>query len=143
MAIKGTLSESFLDGQNDCAFAIDWEFLTEEEQDLILNFLLEISHKEHVIGKNKESWLTDERDKIPLTDGYEEESYWHYHCGPSWQHNTFKNWTRCLVFNPGGKSSSECIHYYPVAEDEIIVVGFSRNHIPFMPSDVLDNPFFN
>ena len=53
MAIKGTLSESFLDGQNDCAFAIDWEFLTEEEQDLILNFLLEISHKEYVIGKNK------------------------------------------------------------------------------------------
>ena len=105
--------------------------------------MLEISHKEYVIGKNKESWLTDDRDKIPLTDGYEEESYWHYHCGPSWQHNTFKNRTRCLVFNPGGKSSSECIHYYPVAEDEIIVVGFSRNHIPFIPSDVLDNPFFN
>ncbi|MCA6941322.1 hypothetical protein LF927_09010 [Pectobacterium polaris] len=143
MSIKGILSEGFLDGGNNTPFSVDWRHLTEDEQDLILSFLKEINIQEDVIGKNKESWLTDQRQKIPLTDGYEAECYWHYHSGPTWDHNSFRNRTRCLVFNPGGKASPECIHYYPVSSDEIIIVGFSRDHIPFIPSDVPNNPFFS
>ncbi|EEZ9010101.1 hypothetical protein C2D52_002889, partial [Escherichia coli O57:H16] len=67
---------------------------------------------------------------------------WHYHCGPTWYPNTFKNYTINLNFNPGGMHSNECIHYAK-NDNEIVIVGFSREHIPFLSSDGNNNPLFN
>ncbi|KAF6685042.1 hypothetical protein [Pantoea sp. EKM20T] len=144
MGLKGTLSGHFLEGENDTLFCTDWRYLTPDEKISILTFIKDIDEQTHVIGKNKESWLDDDRDEILGAEGYKDENYWHYHCGPGWYHNTFRCMTKCLYFNPGGKASHECIHYYPVPEEngKIVVVGYSRIHIPFLRSDDPRNPFF-
>lgn len=143
MAITGIISQAFRDGDNNTKFSTDWKHLTEDERDAILDFIDEISEKEYIKGKNKESWLDDDREKIPDTDGYEEDKYWHYHCGPTWRYHTFKSMTRCLYFNPGGMASPECIHYYHLSPDQIMIVGFSRDHDPFLKSEDPRNLFYN
>lgn len=143
MAITGVISQAFRDGDNDTTFTTDWKYLSEEERDVILDFIDEISEKDFVKGKNTESWLNDDRDKIPGTDGYENDGYWHYHCGPTWRYNSFKCMTRCLYFNPGGMVSPQCIHYYHDGPEKIYIVGFSRDHDPFLKSDDIKNLFFN
>lgn len=143
MAFKGTLSGYFLDGENNTDFCTDWNFLTTEEKRNIINFVKEIAEKEYVKGKNKESWVDDYHQEIYGADGYKEENYWHYHCGPTWSKAPFKSMTKCLFFNPGGAASQQCIHYYPSEEsNEIIIVGYSRNHIPFLLPDDPNNKFF-
>ena len=101
----------------------------------------DVANGRSLVGKNKPSWVDDNHEKIPGTDNYEQQNYWHYHCGPTWYPNTFKNHTVNLKFNPSGKHSNECIHYAKDG-DKIIVVGYSREHIPFLPSDYNDNPLF-
>ncbi|MBQ4781240.1 hypothetical protein F9U38_12050 [Pectobacterium versatile] len=144
MGFNGRISGFFRDGDNNTEFCTDWKFLTADEKTNILEFIKEISTKEYINGKNKESWVDDNHHDIQGAEGYKEENYWHYHCGPKWFQTKLKSITKCMHFNPDGLSSYECIHYYPSSEtkNEIIIVGYSRNHIPFLlPSDP-DNAFF-
>ncbi|HHL1593982.1 hypothetical protein [Klebsiella quasipneumoniae] len=145
MAFKGTLSGYFRDGENDTEFCTDWKFLTKEEKTEIINFIKEIAEKEFITGKNKESWVDDNHQDIPGADGYRDENYWHYHCGPDWAGGRLKSMTKCLFFNPGGMASQQCIHYYPLEneENEIVIIGYSRNHIPFLLPDDPNNKFFS
>ncbi|PIJ42822.1 hypothetical protein [Tatumella sp. OPLPL6] len=140
--MKGTLSESFLDGHNDTAFSTDWRNLTDDERKIIADFIVEIRDNEYVDGKNKQSWLSDSGKTMPYSTGYQRENYWHYHSGPSWDNRGAYDFTKCMYANVKGRGSKECIHYYPVSNSEIIIVGFSRDHIPFIPSDDPSNPFF-
>lgn len=135
------ISNGFLTGTSNIPFAVDGPHLTDDEIKVIQNFLEDVANGRSLVGKNKPSWVDDNHDKIPGSDNYEQENYWHYHCGPTWRPHTFKNRTVDLKFNPGGKHSNECIHY---AKDgnEIVIVGYSRDHIPFLPSDYNDNPLF-
>ncbi len=65
----------------------------------------------HLLEKTSPRGLMITMIKIPGSDNYEQENYWHYHCGPTWYPNTFKNYTINLNFNPSGRHSNECIHY--------------------------------
>ncbi|ROU17788.1 hypothetical protein EB837_02920 [Kluyvera ascorbata] len=141
MKFKPWVAESFRTGASNTPFAVDGTHLTDDELQVIQNFMEDVANGRTLVGKNKPSWVDDNHNKIPGSDNYEQENYWHYHCGPTWRPNTFKNRTVDLKFNPGGKHSTECIHY---AKDgnEIVIVGYSRVHIPFLPSDYNDNPLF-
>lgn len=105
------ISNSFLNGESNTPFAVDGPFLTDDEIKIIQRFLEDVANGRALVGKNKPSWVDDNHDKIPGSDNYEQENYWHYHCGPTWYPNTFKNYTINLNFNPGGMHSNECIHY--------------------------------
>ncbi|ENV9332119.1 hypothetical protein ACV822_004638 [Klebsiella aerogenes] len=143
MKITATLSDAFLDGEYDTEFAADWGYLTSQEQAVIAEFMHNIGNGYALRGKNKPSWVYDDYETIPGTSGYEAENYWHYHCGPTWNNAPFKSQTIDLKFNPGGMQSNECIHYAKVSSTEIVIVGYSRNHIPFLKSEDTLNPFFN
>lgn len=124
-------------------FATDWPQLNQNEQGVIANFMISLAKGEPLKGKNKPSWVTDDFEKLSGTDAYEQENYWHYHCGPTWYSATFKGQTVDLKFNPGGMHSEECIHYYKKSDDHIVIVGYSKKHIPFLKPDNPDNPFFS
>lgn len=141
--ITATLSGFFREGANNSDFCTDWPFLSESEQKKIAQFVVDLGEGKSLIGKNKPSHVDDNYDKIEGADGYEENGYWHYHSGLSWFPHTFKCYTVRLAFNPGGKASRECIHYYKKGADEIVIVGYSKNHIPFMLADDPLNPFFS
>lgn len=143
MKITATLSDSFLLGQYDTEFATDWPFLDADEQQTIAQFMHDVGNDFALRGKNKPSWVNDDHEKIPGTDDYERQKYWHYHCGPSWYQSTFRGQTLNLKFNPNGMHSLECIHYVRESDDRITIVGYSKNHIPFLTSDDPRNPFFS
>ena len=141
MKFSVRISDGFIQGTSNIPFAIDGQHLTDNELEIIQKFLEDVINGRSLVGKNKPSWVDDNYDKIPGSDNYEQENYWHYHCGPSWKDYTFKNHTVDLNFNPSGKHSKECIHYSKF-DDEIVIVGFSRDHIPFLSSDNGNNPLF-
>ncbi|HHT0060528.1 TPA: hypothetical protein ACTXAJ_003382 [Raoultella planticola] len=141
MKFKTSVATGFITGESNIPFAVDGPNLTDDELKVIQSFLEDVANGRSLVGKNKPSWVDDNHDKIPGSDNYEQQNYWHYHCGPTWYPHTFKNHTVNLKFNPGGKHSNECIHYAKDG-DKIIVVGFSREHIPFLPSDYNNNPLF-
>lgn len=143
MKITAILSDSFLAGKTSTKFATDWVHLSSPEKAVIAQFMVDVGEGKSLVGKNKPSWVDDNHEKIPGTDGYEQESYWHYHCGPGWNTYTFKGYTVDLAFNPNGKASQECIHYFKKSISEIVIVGYSRVHIPFLVSDWGPNPFFD
>lgn len=143
MKITATLSDAFLNGTSNIEFITDWQFLTLEEQTVIAEFMHDIGNGYALRGKNKPSWVDDDHDTIPGTEGYEAENYWHYHCGPSWYPGIFRGQTLDLKFNPGGMHSDECIHYAKTSEQTITIVGYSRKHIPFLKSDNKRNPLFS
>ncbi|MEN3751666.1 hypothetical protein ABC733_00085 [Mangrovibacter sp. SLW1] len=131
MKIIATLADSFMNGSSDDLFATDWPFLTVTERRNIAEFMVYLGRDYALKGKNKPSWVDDYHNTIPGTDDYERLNYWHYHCGPTWNVNTFRSQTINLKFNPGGMHSSECIHYVRESDTSIVIVGYSRNHIPF------------
>lgn len=135
------ISHGFRTGKSDVPFAVDGPQLTDLELEVIQQFLEDVANGRSLAGKNKPSWVDDNFNKLPNSDNYEQQNYWHYHCGPTWKHYTFKNRTVDLAFNPGGKHSSECIHYSKNG-NEILIVGYSRIHVPFQASDLNDNPLF-
>lgn len=135
------IAEGFRTGESNTDFAVDGPFLSDKELKIIKEFMESVATGDSLVGKNKPSWVDDNYDKIPGSDNYEQEQYWHYHCGPTWYPNTFKNRTVDLKFNPGGMHSHECIHYSK-DDSEIVIVGFSREHIPFQTSDSGSNPLF-
>ncbi|WP_210506806.1 hypothetical protein [Pantoea ananatis] len=142
MKIKATLSDEFNPGFLDKQFSTDWIHLTPDEKKVIAQFAVDLGEGKALKGKNKPSWVDDNFEKISGSDGYEQENYWHYHCGPTWYESTFKGMTVDLKFNPNGMASDQCIHYIKNSDDKITIVGYSRQHIPFLPSDWGDNPFF-
>ncbi len=142
MRITATLSAAFVSGQNNIPFAVDGQNLTQEELRCIKKFEDDLYNDVPLLGKNKPSWVNDNYEKIPGSDNYKDANYWHYHCGPTWRVGTYKGHTVDLAFNPGGMRSNECIHYAKTSDDTITIVGYSRLHIPFPPSDYGDNPLF-
>ncbi|MCP1438021.1 hypothetical protein J3D56_001457 [Erwinia persicina] len=143
MKIQATLSDEFNPGSLDEPFSTDWIYLTPDEQRTIARFAIDIGEGRALKGKNKPSWVNDNYEKIAGSDGYEEQNYWHYHCGPTWYEETFKGLTVDLRFNPNGMASDECIHYIKKSDTQITIIGYSRRHIPFLASDWGENPFFS
>ncbi|WP_313795356.1 hypothetical protein [Serratia sp. (in: enterobacteria)] len=143
MKFKAKIAEGFKHGNSNTDFAVDGPHLTDDEIRVIQKFMEDIAQGNPLRGKNKPSWVDDDHNFIPGTEGYREENYWHYHCGPAWKKFTFRGFTYDLKFNPGGEHSKQCIHYAKISEDQISIVGYSRDHLPFKLSRHKDNPFFS
>ncbi|MDJ0030355.1 hypothetical protein [Pantoea ananatis] len=142
MKITAILSPEFIAGNNKTTFAVDWIHLTHDEKKVIADFMKHVGEGVPLKGKNKPSWVNDDFEKLYGTDGYEQQNYWHYHCGPGWKLNTFRTMTIDLAFNPSGMHSYECIHYIKHSQNSITIVGYSRDHKPFPNSDFGKSPFF-
>lgn len=140
-----SLDEAFQFGNENTDYFVDFPHLSDAQKVTLATFMGKVLRGEDLRGKNKPSWLDDDCNKIPGTDGYEENNYWHYHCGPGYSDKARFGMTINLVFNANGDSSSEVIHYAKVSSDEIMIVGFSPTHLPFPSSDDISvyNPLFN
>ncbi len=90
-------------------------------------------------GLNKPSWINDGK-VIKAAHSYQKNNVWHYHCGPYTKvPPNHKMTDSVLSENNNGKPSSE-IYHYAKHQDVIIVLGFSRTHIPFPAADSKTNP---
>ncbi|WP_225182172.1 hypothetical protein [Pectobacterium aroidearum] len=143
MKITATFSHLFLQGDGNTPFAVDGPFLTEEERLTIAEFMKDLGEGKPLRGKNKPSWVNDDHEDIPGSEAYKDLNYWHYHCGTTWNEATFKGMTIDLKFNPNGMHSNECIHYIKESDSKITIVGYSREHVPFLSPNDKRNPFFS
>ncbi|MDH2997158.1 hypothetical protein A1D22_05660 [Pasteurellaceae bacterium LFhippo2] len=117
-------------------------FLSEEQRQLLFSFAKDVMQDKALMGKNKPSWLNDNLDEIIGAEDYKENSYWHYHCGEFNPNSKIRSLTYQLKLNLDGLTSRAVIHYQKVSEDEITIVAFSPEHIPFPKVDDPDNPLF-
>lgn len=141
---KVTLDPDFLAGLNRTRFFSDFNALSSEELYAIATFIRAVEHGDGLPGKNKESWLSDSLDFIPGAEDYRDMRYWHYHSGPSVSDGRLLSMTYGLQRNLHGLTSSEVIHYQKNEEDrEIIIVGFSPEHVPFPSPNDPDNLLFS
>lgn len=136
-----SLDDGFIEGNaNDSSFK-DFRFLNDQELLALTTFLRKVSECEPIPGKNKESWLDDNLNVIPGTHDYQDKNYWHYHCGPNYSSSSNYSFTHNLNRNIFGITSPEIIHYQKF-DSEIVIVGFSPNHVPFPRADDETNPLF-
>lgn len=142
---KVILDDAFIDGSTKTDFFVDFKHLNDVQIQSISTFVAKVSNNEPLPGKNKPSWLDDNLQKLPHTDNYEDNNFWHYHCGPNFNTGKSFSMTFNLTTNLNGATSAEVIHYVKVTDDEIQIVGFSPKHQPFPSSDKLedDNPLFD
>jgi len=143
-ALRISLSASFRDGDIAGPFFYDYFTIPESDRlrvhEVIRDFRARVMIGAALRGKNKPSWEDDGGATLPHTEGYQELNYWHYHCGPSWKSSPYFSPTYGLQRNIYGDTSAEVIHYRKVLDAagdvaEIVIVGYSPEHIPFLPSD--------
>lgn len=142
---KIKIAEDFQNGSANDDFFIDMPYMQEGQLKALAAFIGGVMRRESLPGKNKPSWVDDSYQKIPMTDGYEQGEYWHYHCGPSYANSPLKSATYNLNTNFNGVTSSEIIHYQKMEDGTVFIVGFSPKHLPFPNSDDPNNgnPLFS
>lgn len=140
---KVTLDPDFIAGTTQNQFFVDLQFLSREQAKALASFIHKVESGHPLPGKNKESWLDDHLNEIPGTEAYRDAQYWHYHCGPTTSDTKNFSMTFELRRNLNGVSSAEVIHYKKYDdEDEVVVLAFSPEHIPFPSTDDPLNPLF-
>jgi hypothetical protein len=131
---------SFEFGKTDEPNVTDWPLMTEGEQNRLANWMADILGGESVIGLNKPSW-TNNGQVMKHAKVYQDNNVWHYHCGPSYVPSPAGYiMTDCMLSqNLRGKASPE-IYHYAKQQELLIVLGFSRQHIPFPDPMSRSNP---
>ncbi len=133
--------KDFFSGSRDSQFHVDIPKLTADEYARLEAFIDFVLDAEDLSGRNKPSY-TDENGK-PIYSAilYSHTNAWHYHSGPySRIHGTVKTPPH-LPENLKGASSAEIVHYIKDESNKtIILIGYSREHIPFPKSDSRSNP---
>lgn len=136
----------FANGSLDGPFLVDFLKMDDSEDDALAAWLSDLSQGNMHPGRNKPSWLCHQ-DGSPKTGTYFKNNIWHYHCGPAFIPNASAIPTAaCLPHNENGLTSGACIHYSKLATPmlaerrEITVLGFSRDHVPFLRDDDRSNP---
>jgi hypothetical protein len=137
---KVKLHRQFAEGKVDRPTLTDLGFMSDDEVALLLSWLSDIVAGNNHVGKNKPSWLAN-GFFIPGTELYRDNDIWHYHCGPYLrQDGPPKRWTdNTLALNNNGKHSAQ-VYHYSKQSDTIIVLGYSRQHIPFPVAASKKNP---
>lgn len=133
------VSSLFINGHLNSEFFVDIPYLTQTEKILLRDFIIDVSHARPLKGKNKTSWQNNQGREIPNTALYKQGNCWHYHCGP-YQQDTPKCYTVNLDWNVDGLTSSAVLHYQKISEQEIFILAYSRQHIPFPYEAILNNP---
>lgn len=141
------LHKQFLNFANSSDFVVDHKKMTLEEKEALYKWVSDFLSKVDHVGSNKPSWLCWGQG---FDDGsradYEKSNAWHYHCGPTYnitsnEHESTEWW---LPENHLGRESTQAVHYSIAKVVDvprgITVVGFSRNHIPFLGSSNPSNP---
>ncbi|WP_216641049.1 hypothetical protein [Aeromonas sobria] len=140
---KVTLDPDFISGTTNNKFFVDLPSLSPEQKYALASFMKKVEEGSPLPGKNKESWLDDDLDVIPGTKAYQDAEYWHYHCGPTISNGKNFSMTFDLRRNLDGVRSAEVIHYKKYEdEDEIVILAFSPQHIPFPSPKSRFNPLF-
>ncbi len=142
MKITVNISNAFKFGTTNNKYFKDLPYLNDSQKYLLTDFVYKVSNGMALMGKNKESWLDDDRNEIPNTQDYKYNNFWHYHCGEYSKNKKIRSITYDLKLNLDGFTSSSIIHYRKVSCKEITVVGFSPEHIPFPKADDPENPLF-
>lgn len=140
--MKVNFSEAFKYGRANNRKFIDMPFLSDGQRQLLFAFAKDVTQDKALMGKNKESWLDDNRNEIPNSQSYQANNYWHYHCGEFDPAAKIRSLTYQLRLNLDGLTSRAIIHYQKVSNNEITIVGFSPEHIPFPRENDPDNPLF-
>ena len=129
----------FETGQSDKPALTDAPFMTEKEQERMEQWVLDIMTGQPLEGLNKPSW-THGGATLSSAKAYRDNNVWHYHCGPYRSVPPGHRMTGCdLPENLMGKPSA-AIYHYAKQHDVIVVLGFSREHIPFPDAMSRKNP---
>lgn len=131
---------SFEFGTSNNLVVTDWPFMTTIERDRLANWAADILADQSVPGQNKPSW-TNKGQLLKAAKIYQENNVWHYHCGPTYvpSPSGYLMTNSMLSENLRGKTSPE-IYHYTKHQEVLIVLGFSRDHIPFPDPTSRSNP---
>lgn len=136
----------FANGLLDGPFLVDLMNMDEDEDDALAAWLSDLSQGSTHPGRNKPSWLLNQ-DGSPKPGTYYRNEIWHYHCGPTFRPNDAATPTApSLPHNENGLTSASCIHYSKLVKPmlaeqrEITILGYSRDHAPFLKDDDRSNP---
>lgn len=136
------LHPKFEYGVSDKDFLTDLPFMTPDEKVRLALWVSGIVQGLSHEGMNKPSWLNNGQ-MIPAAQDYKKNNVWHYHCGPYGNASeTDKITENTFDENTYGRRSSQIFHYTK-QKDIIIVLGYSRKHIPFPAGNSRSNPLRN
>lgn len=135
------LDDRFENGNRNEDFHVDLPHMTADEKACLARFITGVlSGNPHLLGRNKESWTNEKGVVIDRCKTYKKLDIWHYHCGPYGAVHGVKTATD-LSRNLAGRTSSAVIHYVKdQSRKRVIVIGFSRKHIPFPDGESTKNP---
>lgn len=127
-----SLDEAFEFGELNGPHFYDFPNLTESQQDIIIQFIADVSSGAILQGKNKPSYENNDLSDAEYCQTYRELECWHYHCGPEYKVGRFQRFTHDLNRNLYGDTSDAAIHYRkivnPEGEVEILILGFAPRH---------------
>ena len=121
--MKIELSKQFQEGRLNTPFFKDIQAMSDEELQLIFDFMQSIEQGKRLSGKNKPSWLDDNLNDIPNTEVYKQNEIWHYHCGP-YNKGSKYNPMSGLKMNLDGETSGPVIHYQKISDEHIVIIAF-------------------
>ncbi|MDP3672044.1 MAG: hypothetical protein Q8R69_20435 [Telluria sp.] len=130
----------FAEGKKDKPITTDLPHMSDDEIDRLSKWIEDIVAGSSHVGANKPSWIAN-GVFVPGTELYRDNNIWHYHCGPYLkQPGPPQQFTdNTLSVNNHGKTSGPVYHYAKKA-DSIILIGFSRLHVPFPLATSKKNP---
>ncbi|MDK2126233.1 hypothetical protein [Parachitinimonas caeni] len=131
---------SFFDGDRDDQQHVDMKKLSDAEIDTLMLFQNSVLERTNLKGRNKESHTDEHGNAIGSALSYAQCCVWHYHAGP-YQNGVQNDTTPDLPVNLKGCGSAAIIHYIKdIPNRRIIVIGYSREHIPFPQANSRNNP---
>ncbi|QFT13416.1 hypothetical protein [Vibrio sp. THAF190c] len=138
MPVKAVLlHKSFFQGMTNNCYFVDYQNLSDEHLDLLMDFVDDVIDGNKLKGRNKPSWHDKDGKDIPKAKAYKQCKVWHYHAGP---HADDADYKTLNVRQPNYEdyTSDAVIHYSWLGEqqDKIVILGFSPQHKKFpLPSD--------
>lgn len=138
------LNPAFQTGTLNDGVFVDFSYLDSDQMNALVSFMTNVGQGKPLPGKNKPSWQDDSGQTIPFCQSYEQDNFWHYHCGPTYSPRNGYSLTHDLGLNVFGLTSAEVIHYRKEGDDKVIIEGFMRTHTPFPKSNDpnKENPLF-
>lgn len=145
MSFKGTrmpvktvlLHKSFFQGTADNKYFVDYQNLSDDHFDLLMDFVDDVLGGKEMKGRNKPSWHDKSGKDIPKALAYKQCEVWHYHAGPH-DEDAVAYTLNVRLPNYDNNTSDAVIHYSWLGKEQyqIAILGFSPQHESFpLPSD--------
>lgn len=124
--------KSFLLGACNTDFCVDEDSLSPGESEAFYNWVKDLLAGHSHSGRNKESWIDKNGGEIAGAASYKNNNGWHYHCGPTIYSTGTVDTPPTLDRNMLGDSTEEAVHYSKAFSGTIVILGYSRKHVPFL-----------